>query len=69
MTNPQTIGEHFRKKRMEEKLSRKDVAKQSGVTINSVANWENSRTRPTVHLMPRIIKFIGYDQEIFRCYL
>ena len=46
---------------MEKRLLQEDVAKLLGVTTDSVTNWENNRTLPMVHLMPRIIKFLGYN--------
>ncbi|MEI6575087.1 MAG: helix-turn-helix transcriptional regulator [Bacteroidota bacterium] len=59
--NPKTIGEHLRKKRLEEKLLQKDVAKMLGVTEDTVTNWENNRSIPMKKLRLEIINFIGYD--------
>jgi DNA-binding transcriptional regulator YiaG len=50
---------------MEEKLLQKDVARHLGVTVDSVINWENNRTCPRAHSMPKIIKFLGYNPENF----
>jgi transcriptional regulator with XRE-family HTH domain len=43
------------------KLIQRDVAKQIGVNVASVVNWENSLSKPKVRYMPAIIRFLGYD--------
>lgn len=57
---PQTIGEHLRKKRLEQGLLQEDVAKLIGVTTDCITNWENNRGIPQVQFMPAIVKFIGF---------
>lgn len=58
ITNPTTIGEHIRNKRIEERLFQKDVAKLLGVSTNTVTNWENNKYLPSKNLRPNILKFI-----------
>ena len=62
-TSPKTIGEHLRKKRIDQSLS---VAKlirllDLGVTDNAVERWERNQSRPLPEHQKRIIEFLGYD--------
>lgn len=41
----------------------KDVAKQLGVHIESLKNWEHNIGRPLPRQIPRIVAFLGYDPE------
>jgi site-specific DNA recombinase len=61
--NPVTIGEHIRKKRMELRLFQKDVAKVIGVSTDCITFWENGRSIPQIHFMPKIISFLGYNPQ------
>jgi len=38
----------------------KTVAQKLGVHPATVGNWENGRSAPAIHLMPRVIRFLGY---------
>ena len=58
-TNPVTIGDHIRKRRMDLGLLQREVAEIIGVTESSVWNWEH-RVEPEQHYNPKIIKFLGY---------
>ncbi|MGF7076238.1 helix-turn-helix domain-containing protein [Mucilaginibacter sp. 3215] len=58
--HPTTLGEHIRKKRMQNGLLQKDVAKLLDVSENCVTYWENGRNTPQIHFYPRIIEFLGY---------
>lgn len=40
-SNPKTIGEHIRKRRMDLGLEQKEVAKIIGVPESSIWNWEH----------------------------
>ena len=55
-----TIGNHIKKKRLDMNLFQKDVAKLIGVEEESIYNWENNRSKPKIHLLPKIIEFLGY---------
>jgi DNA-binding XRE family transcriptional regulator len=63
--NPQSLGEHIRKKRMELNLFQKDVAKIIGVEETSIYNWENNQSKPRSRYMSKIIKFLGYILDIY----
>ena len=48
---PETIGEHLKKRRLELGLEQEQVAKATGVTWLSVSNWERGVYRPTKKAM------------------
>ncbi|WP_157039893.1 helix-turn-helix domain-containing protein [Pelobacter propionicus] len=58
-TNPITIGDHIRKRRMDLGLLQREVAEIVGVTESSVWNWEHG-TEPELQYNPKIINFLGY---------
>ena len=59
--NPVSIGEHIKKRRLEQGIFQKEVAKIIGVTENSIYNWENNLTKPPYRFLPKIIKFLSYN--------
>ena len=58
-TNPNTIGEHLRKRRYDLELTQAQVAKIIGVTEDSITYWENERSIPQVQFYGKIIQFLG----------
>ena len=58
---PRTLGEHLRRRRHELGMFQKDVADRLGVNQWTLIGWEQNRKKPAVRLMPRIIRFLGYD--------
>ena len=58
--NPQSIGEHIRKRRLEQNLFQKDVAHIIGVEETSIYNWEKNLSKPSITYVPKIIEFLGY---------
>jgi DNA-binding XRE family transcriptional regulator len=50
----------LRKRRLDLTLLQKDVAKMIGVKEDTIYNWENNRSSPQLHYVPRIIEFLGY---------
>ena len=58
---PTTLGEHILSVRSERKLLQKDVAAEIGVTPETIGHWEANKTEPPIHVMPAIIRFLGYD--------
>lgn len=48
------ICERIRHYREIRGIEQKALARQIGITPNSVSNWENGRSRPDVNLLPRI---------------
>ena len=63
-TNPITIGEHIRKRRMDLGLLQREVAEIIGVTESSVWNWEHG-TEPELQYNQSIIRFLGYIPSTF----
>lgn len=59
--NPQTLGDHLKKARLDRNLLQRDVATQLGVRVESVMNWELNRHEPDLRSIPGIIEIIGYD--------
>ena len=54
------LGDHLRKRRLDLGLQQKDVARQLGVTVNTVTSWEVNRSEPALWFVPRILRFLGY---------
>ena len=55
-----TLGDHIRKRRLDLKLLQKEVAQKIGVDKVSIYNWENNRSSPKLHYIPKVIRFLGY---------
>ncbi len=60
-TQPQTVGDHIRRRRLGLKMIQRQVAEQLGVDETSVFNWEANQSSPRVAYMPAIIRLIGYN--------
>jgi transcriptional regulator with XRE-family HTH domain len=58
--NPQTLGEHILRKRLQLRLLQVDVASLIGVSEDSITGWETGRSAPQIHLYPAIITFLDY---------
>ena len=60
-TQPQTIGDHIRRRRLALKLLQREIAERIGVDPTSVANWEANRSAPQIRHLPAITEFLGYN--------
>ncbi len=58
---PQTLGQHLRKRRLEQRLTQRQVANQRGINPWTVLSWEKGHTEPPVKSMPAILRFLGYN--------
>jgi transcriptional regulator with XRE-family HTH domain len=58
--NLKTLGDHLRKRRLDQKLLQREVGFQLGVDEATINNWETNRTSPSLSHIPKILKFIGY---------
>lgn len=58
-SNPKTIGEHIKKRRLDLNLFQKDVARVIGVTEDTIINWEVKGIAPQMKYMSRIVEFLG----------
>ena len=57
--NPMAIGEHIRKKRMDNRLMQSEVADILGVSEESIWNWENGITKPSKKNLEIINNFVA----------
>lgn len=53
-------GDHLRKRRLDLKLLQKEVALILGGEEATTWNWENNRSSPKLHNIPKIVEFLGY---------
>jgi transcriptional regulator with XRE-family HTH domain len=56
-----TVGDHIRKKRLDQNLFQKDVASIIGVEESTVHNWEKDVSGIAIRVRPKIIQFLGYN--------
>lgn len=59
--NPQTLGEHLMKRRMDLEIPKIEVARRLGVTEEAIYAWETGMHYPYINYFARIIKFLGYS--------
>ena len=62
-SNPKTLGEHLKRRRLQLHLMQADLAYRLGVHLESLKNWERGVTNPIIRYIPRILEFLGYDPE------
>jgi DNA-binding XRE family transcriptional regulator len=60
-TEPRTVRDHIRLRRLGLKLLQRHVAEQIGVDKTSIFNWEANTSEPDFRYMPAIIDFLGYN--------
>jgi transcriptional regulator with XRE-family HTH domain len=60
LENPESLGDHLRKRRIELALTLKRAAARLGVTDYTVINWEYNRTEPPVTAIPVLVRLLGY---------
>ncbi len=56
--NPQTIGEHLKKKSMDLNLRQREMALQIGVHVTTYPSWEQNRARPRARYSPALDRFL-----------
>jgi transcriptional regulator with XRE-family HTH domain len=61
LENPQTLGQHLKKRRKELRLLQREAAAQMGIGTDTYANWENDKTKPVAAQFRPAVKFLGYD--------
>jgi len=59
--NPNSLGEHLRKARLDRKVSTPQVAEFVGVDRSSVQRWEADDSIPADHHRAKIVSFLGID--------
>lgn len=61
---PATVGEHVLRKRLEDRLDRKQLGVRLGVDEYTLMNWELGRTKIIpARSMPAIAAYLGYNPE------
>lgn len=62
--DPQTVGQHILRKRLEVGLTQRQLGERLGVDMYSVSNWEKGKTKTfPAKVMPAVIGFLGYNPE------
>ena len=59
--DPQTLGEHLKKRRKELGLLQREAADRMGICKDTYANWEKGKTRPLASEFRPVAAFLGYD--------
>jgi transcriptional regulator with XRE-family HTH domain len=57
---PQTLGEHIKRRRLQLGLSQPQAAAALGVDPITVLNWEKGKTEPLIRAFPAIFRFLSY---------
>lgn len=55
-----TLGDHIRKRRLDLKLTQKQVALTIGTNVTSILGWETNLHSPVISFIPKIVKFLEY---------
>jgi len=56
-----TLGDHLRKARLDRGLLQEEVARELGVSLGTVVNWEQNHTAVATRFMPQVVAFLGGD--------
>jgi transcriptional regulator with XRE-family HTH domain len=59
--DPRTLGDHLKKARLERGLLQDHVAREFGVSVSTLINWERNHTRVATRSVPQVVAFLGYD--------
>jgi len=54
------LGDHLRKRQLDLGLRQRDVARQLGVRVDTIRNWEVGRHAPAQWQWPFVVAFLGY---------
>ncbi len=58
---PETLGEHLKRSRLQRKLAQIAAARALEVNQSTILNWEKGHTEPPVEAMPALLQFLGYN--------
>ena len=61
---PETLGGHLKNRRLELKLTLKQVAAHIGVSLSVIKFWEDDCYLPSDWRRDRVVAFIGYDPTV-----
>jgi transcriptional regulator with XRE-family HTH domain len=59
--DPQTLGEHLKKRPRELGLLQREAAERMGTGTDTYANWEKGKTEPVAAQFRPVVEFLGYD--------
>jgi DNA-binding XRE family transcriptional regulator len=59
--NPQTLGEHLKKRRRELGLLQREAAERILIKRDTYVNWETGKTEPVAAQFRPVVEFLGYD--------
>jgi len=62
-SQPTSFGKYLRKLRLGKKLSQRDLARLSGVSYDSIRNWEEDRFLPNRTSQEKLAKIFGLTAE------
>lgn len=63
--NPQTLGEHIRRVKMDRNLLQRDVARSIGANEWTIHNWETNANKPEIRFYPEIMNWLGYCPVVY----
>ena len=63
-SDPSDISQQVKKRRLELKKTRKQMAKELGISVKTLWGWETKRHQPTAQLLKRIDRFLGRDATV-----
>ena len=63
MINKQTFGAFVREKRLEKKLTQKELAEQLFVSESAVSKWEMAKSYPDITLIPDLCKALDVSER------
>jgi len=55
------IGSELSRKRLQLGISQTKLAKKLDVRVETIQNWEHSRSIPDIRYLPQLMSFLGYD--------
>jgi transcriptional regulator with XRE-family HTH domain len=58
-----TFGERLRQLREAAGLSQEQLAKRAAISVDSVQNWEQDRTRPRLEFLPRLAQALSVTMD------
>ena len=58
-----TFGENLQRLRTKAKLSQAGLAERSGISVNTIQNWEIDRHLPRIEVLPRLARALGVGLE------
>ena len=58
-----SFGEFFKQKRLEKKLTQKDLAKMIMVSESAVSKWEKNIAHPDISLLPKLAEILNVTEH------